>query len=397
MIHVSGGIYREVCWEGDWDQLFGSGLRAAAALASMGQSAQLSGYAATKDVPAVRAAASGVGVDADIHDAAQTVTFEYEHALATPFVIPPLHLIVRGQPIEVTAKNVLRFGMVDGDAVASCERAVYDPQSAYRPAYFRANGSTADHLAVVCNRREAFSLTGVDNLEEAIKAIAELDRAAIVVVKQGAQGMHVYSEGAIHHVPAFRTSNVWKIGTGDVFSAIFAQSWMVDGLPPRDAARRASLATAWYCDTRALPTIDLLEEFAPPECGTNHKREMVYLAGPFFNMMQRWMIRQARLALVESGMRVFSPLHDVGHGIAEDVATKDLEGIEKSSAVFAVCDGLDSGTLFEIGYARKLGIPVVVFVQSESEESLKMLAGSGCEIVRDFSSAVYRLSWIVNE
>jgi len=84
MIHVVGGIYREVCWEGDWDELFGSGLRAAAAMTSVGQRAKLSGYSSKKDAPAVRAAASGVTVEVDVHDAPQSVTFEYEHPLATP-------------------------------------------------------------------------------------------------------------------------------------------------------------------------------------------------------------------------------------------------------------------------------------------------------------------------
>ena len=58
MIHVAGGIYFEVCWEGDWNQLYGSGLRAAATLSSMGVPVRLSGYVASKHELAAQAAAS---------------------------------------------------------------------------------------------------------------------------------------------------------------------------------------------------------------------------------------------------------------------------------------------------------------------------------------------------
>jgi nucleoside 2-deoxyribosyltransferase len=398
-MQVFGGIYFERCWEGDWDQLSGSGLRAAATLASLGASPTLAGYAAREDEPAVRAASSGVGVSQlDLRVIPLTVRFEYEHPLATPIIFPPLQLIVPGDAIRSTTTNALRFGFVDGDAVVHAEAAVYDPQSAYQPAFFHANGSEADRLAVVCNSREAAHLSQKPDINTAIKTIADRDRANVVIVKQGARGARVYSDGSMQHVPAFRTPTVWPIGSGDVFSAAFAKAWAIDGASPVDAVRLASIATAWYCESRTLPTPDFLEDFAPPTVPVGPEEPpLVYLAGPFFNMMQQWAIRQARNALREAGLRVFSPLHDVGHGVADDVATKDLEGLERSAAVFALCDGLDSGTLFEIGYARRIGIPVVAFVQSETEESLKMLQGSGCEVVRDFASAVYRLVWAVYE
>lgn len=398
MIRVVGGIYFEKCWENDWDQLFGSGLRAAAAMASLGAVVRLAGYAAKEHEPAVLASARALGVAVDVHIAAQTVTFEYEHALATPVVLPPPHVTKRGSVITVEADTVLRFGMIDGDALVHANTAVYDPQSAYQPVGFAKNGSTASRLAVICNRREARLLTGADSTEDASRRLADDQGASVVVVKRGAHGATVFAEGAFHEVPAFRTSSVWPIGSGDVFSAAFTKSWAMDNLTALESARRASLATALYCESRVLPADSDMEssslEIAPAR---DWAGQQVYLAGPFFNMMQRWMIRQARAALTDSGLRVFSPLHDVGHGVAEDVARKDVEGLEASAAVFAVCDGLDSGTLFEIGYARKLGIPVVAFAQSESEESLKMLRGTGCEIVDDFASAIYRLRWVLDE
>lgn len=398
MIRVVGGIYFERCWEDDWDQLFGSGLRAAAAMTSLGAVVRLAGYAAKEHELAVRASACALGLAAvEVQVAAQTVAFEYEHSLATPVVLPPPHVTKRGSTISAEADTVLRFGMIDGDALVHADTAVYDPQSAHQPVGFTQNGSTASRLAIVCNGREAQLLTGSKSIEDAARRMADRERASVVVVKRGAHGATVFTEGAFHELPAYRTSSVWPIGSGDVFSAAFTKSWTMDNLTALESARRASLAAALYCQSRNFPTDSDIEssslEIAPAGDLTGRQ---VYLAGPFFNMMQRWMIRQARAAITDSGLRVFSPFHDVGHGIAEDVATKDIEGLEASAAVLAFCDGLDSGTLFEIGYARKLGIPVVAFVQSESEESLKMLQGTGCEIVHDFATAIYRLRWVLD-
>ena len=69
----------------------------------------------------------------------------------------------------------------------------------------------------------------------------------------------------------------------------------------------------------------------------------------------------------------------------------------KSRAVFAVVDGLDAGTMFEVGYARALDIPVIACVQAEQEEDLKMLDGTGCKIFDDFVTAVYHTAWTVLE
>jgi nucleoside 2-deoxyribosyltransferase len=104
-------------------------------------------------------------------------------------------------------------------------------------------------------------------------------------------------------------------------------------------------------------------------------------------------VEESRLALQGMGLHVFSPLHEVGMGRAHDVAPKDIEGLKASRAVLALVDGLDTGTVFEIGYARSLDKPVVVLAQSTPEEPLKMLAGTACDVVPDFVTALYRVAW----
>ena len=90
---------------------------------------------------------------------------------------------------------------------------------------------------------------------------------------------------------------------------------------------------------------------------------------------------------------MFSPLHDVGIGNAAEVTEPDIEGLNASDVVLAVVDGLDSGTLFEIGYAVSRGKKVVAYVQNESEKSLQMLEGTHCDIETDFTTAIYKTSW----
>lgn len=201
------------------------------------------------------------------------------------------------------------------------------------------------------------------------------------------------------HVPAYRTDSVWKIGSGDQFAANFAAAWLSQNRSAHDAADIASRATAYYCQHKgSFPNRRALDDFNPASiqigsCWKSRKYPCVYLAGPFFNLSQLWLVEQARTALLSMGVSVFSPFHDVGPGSAQDVVEKDLEGIKAAHVVLALADGMDSGTVYEIGYARALNIPVVVYSESETIENLKMMEGSGCVLVKDFVSAIYHAVW----
>jgi nucleoside 2-deoxyribosyltransferase len=77
----------------------------------------------------------------------------------------------------------------------------------------------------------------------------------------------------------------------------------------------------------------------------------------------------------------------------EDVVPLDLDAINEADIIVAIVDGLDSGTLFEIGYARARDIPVVAFVENEKIEALTMLQGTNCIIESDFSTTIYKTVW----
>jgi nucleoside 2-deoxyribosyltransferase len=169
-----------------------------------------------------------------------------------------------------------------------------------------------------------------------------------------------------------------------------------------EAATEASRAAALYVNNRVLPILseeieaDAEFPFSPLELSDKPLADQeyhVYLAGPFFNIAQRWLVEESRLALRGMSLKVFSPLHDIGLGSGHDVAPQDLEGLKRCRAVLALVDGVDPGTVFEVGFARSLEKPVVALAESTGEEPLKMISGSGCDVVSDFVTAIYRAAW----
>jgi hypothetical protein len=174
---------------------------------------------------------------------------------------------------------------------------------------------------------------------------------------------------------------------------------MIDGLGARDAALEASKATAYYCERREFPTHDDLSKFAPTPLLLGRRwlegyRAKVYLAGPFFSLNQLWMVEEARRLLRHMDLDVLSPYHDIGVGPASQVVPGDIAAINACDLIYAIGDGLDAGTIYEVGYARALGRPVVVYAENETTENLKMMEGTDCFIYRDFVSSIYRAAWI---
>lgn len=390
---IVGGVYVERCVQPLWDHVYGSGGRAAEAVARLvpGRT-RLVSYVGDLTRPPAEFLAGMAGFALEPVAADYAVSFDYLHPLSTPRIRPdPAGMAPHGA-IAASGDVVLRYGMLEGDAVVEAGVAVYDPQSAFGARPFGWNGSRADRLAVVLNREEAASMTGVRDAREAARLLL-LDGAEVVVVKMGGHGALVATADGTVTVPAYRTRRVWKIGSGDVFSATFAALWGCRGLPPGKAADLASRATAQYCETRSLPVADIGEleglDLTPVRPG----RGRVYLAAPFFDLGQRWLVDEARTLLRSLGADVFSPCHDVGPGPGAIVAPEDIAGLERSDAVFAVLNGLDAGTIFEVGYAVRKGIPVVALAQNVRDEDLKMLVGTACTVVDDFASALYQAVW----
>jgi len=398
-IHVVGGVYREYCVHPRWYDVFGSAGRAALAIASAGSPVVLHSYTGDSTLGVIKEKGAWLdGFEIAPTPVESEVSFKYLHDMAVPQVlgVPEVPYL----PIRLTEEKVLRFGMMEGDAVVNATWAVYDPQNAQGGRPFGANGSTAAHLALVLNLREATQLTGMpgERPEKIAPVLARQENAEVVVIKLGPRGAFVWTAAGTAQVPAYRTKRVWKIGSGDCFVAHFANAWMHDGLSPVEAADVASRATAYYCETQGFPTRENLSAytFSPVELSARYlagTQRQIYLAGPFFDLMQIWMVEQAQANLKDLGLKVFSPYHDIGLGSAGDVVSKDLAAILESDIVFAITDGLDAGTVYEIGYARALGKPVIVYSERQQAEQLKMMEGSGCTICADYTTALYSALW----
>jgi hypothetical protein len=260
---------------------------------------------------ALESTASIFGISLYAADHSDAFVFEYLHSLARP-ILRPQPSMAGSTPLSVVGDCVLSFGMLEGNAVVTATRCVYDPQSPRFPRSFASNGSVARDLAIVCNQSEAQILSGSEDIIEAGRKL--LSNCGVVVVKCGARGCLVMKENGMVEVPAFRAAPESLIGSGDLFTAMFAYQWLLVGLDPEAAATSASQATAQYCATRVLPTQwPIAVEYAQAVT-TKRGTRSIYLAGPFFSPEQLWMIEETRHHLEQQGLSVFSPYHDVGLG-----------------------------------------------------------------------------------
>ena len=402
MITVVGGTYDEHCFEPYWKERFGSGLRACWAINAISSSKEeIEFYTfADKDTAAYLRMLPPVPFS-KLHTATieKSIQFYYDHPLISPRIYPrPDTINKAANTMQAEGNNVLLYGFLEGSASVKGGKVVYDPQSPVMPIAFSKTNSNAEELAYVINIREATRLAGTNVIADIKKYFFTEEKAKVLVLKMGAKGAIVAThDGTENIIPVYKTDNVWPIGSGDIFAAIFAYHWFNTGNPIK-AAEEASWQTASYCNSKDFQFSQIKSNpEIQPSIIKEYPSGQVYLAGPFFTFAERWLINEIRKTLLDMNLKVFSPWHDVGHGVANDVVPKDLEALENSAIVFAVLDGLDSGTLFEIGYAVKKGIPIIGYVENESSESVKMLEGTQCMLEKDLTTSVYKCFWKLAE
>jgi nucleoside 2-deoxyribosyltransferase len=390
-LHIIGGTYHEICVDPSWNELYGSGLRAAHALSGYGQIALHTAIGA-EDYEGLKCMADAMQIDLHVTKQNETYFFKYDYPLANPQFIQPEMLKIHD---PVTCDYVLQFGMIECNNIVYAKKAVYDPQSPSNPQSFWKNNSTTEELIWVTNLQEAQLFTNCIELKDIKEFLFTNEGVNAAVIKNGTDGAILLQKNLDDVViPAFRTSSVWPIGTGDIFSAVFAFNYLIKRYSLSESALKASLTTAYYAEKTSLPLIEniVMSNYKPISLKERASKR-VYLAGPFFSMSQRWIIEKLREQLIKFKLEVFSPFHDVGLGTPEIVVPLDIAAIKKSDIVVALLDGLDPGTLFEIGYARALNVPVIALVENEKEESLTMLRGTGCQLEEDFSTLVYKVIW----
>ena len=397
-VSIIGGTYRETCYWPTWNVVFGSGWRAVRVFRTLCPDAIISYYSAGDEEiqKMVKIYAGSEPLEPHITPSSSSVSFYYDYPLSQPVIQG-----VKGDIFSIVANGtyVIGFGMMEATAQIEGEWVVYDPQSPSHPLSYRGQGGKAEHLALIMNEAESRLLTGESDLKRIRESLFRKEQCESLVIKRGAKGAVVFQskddEGMT--IPAFKTPHVWPIGSGDVFTTVFAYFWF-NGMPSEESALKASQAAATYCDTTAYEDISrILNEDGAYAPIAPQKQGMVYLAGPFFTLSEKLFVAECRTLLAAMGVKVFSPYHDIGEGKAEDVVPKDIDALKCCDCVFAIVDGLDSGTLFEIGYAVAHGKRVVAYVENETEGALKMLAGTGCDIEKDFTTAIYKTCWYATE
>jgi len=407
-MHIVGGCYREICHWPNTDIVMGSGGRAARVIAELLQTKGTHLHSLLPSSFEINLKQHFALVDCEFHieNVEKLVTFEYVHPLAVPEIEPPRSILEQEDfSISIKEDNVLVFGMVESEIAVQAKKLVYDPQDQVSIKTVKDRRFKAEAIALVLNHSEAISfykkLQGINTCDLSVEQLADAmlkeQSIDVVVIKSGHRGAFAKERDTKGEwISAYRTDNVFPIGSGDCFAAAFAYYWCIEKEGVTTAAKHASSVAAFYCDTKTyvsaanVPTL-ISEYNSLPSA--NRTGKSVYLAGPFFSLKEVWMVNQARQALSKIGLDVFSPYHDVGVGTAEEVVHKDIEAIEKADVIYALFDEHDPGTLFEIGYAAKLGIPIVIYAETSSNEHLKMYEGMGCKICTDFSTSIYQTSW----
>lgn len=401
---VVGGTYSEICVEPIWENIFGSGFRAVDLILQY-DSGEIVEFYTCADIIDVKPhlnyyAILNPRLKNHILEIPKSPEFHYDHPLKTPVILPrPDILVQKLENLDVKGDYILAYGMIEASIKITGDKVVYDPQSPVNPLTFKSTGSTAKQLITIVNFDEAAKMSGFTDLQEIRDFFFSEENCFALIIKMGAKGAQVFqtSQDNGTKIPVYQTNKVWNIGSGDVFSAFFALNWFKTN-NILESAILASKATAIYCNSKDLAISQSLASFNFPELIIDSTPELqVYLAGPFFTFSERWLVNQVWSALKGIGLKVFSPFHDVGHGKAADVVHKDIKGLDESAIVFAIIDGLDAGTLFEVGYAISQNKQVIAFVQNESEESLKMLEGTNCIIEKDFTTAIYKLYWTLGK
>lgn len=396
MITIIGGTYREVNLEQGSHEIFGSGLRSANYILENTDSAVQ--YYTFGDCKVQKHLNNYKKIfkafNFQIEEIDHLITFKYNFALDNPDIYPDPNTLNIGKPTEVVGDNIICFGSLEGSFNSTGNKVVYDPQTSINPKLFSTTNKAQEVIYVV-NKSEAESISKSKEINEILNFFFDVEKVKALIIKNGPSGAKVYlsnSEGL--PIPAYITDKVHKIGSGDIFTTAFSYYWFNTDWEIPECALYASKSTALYCNYGAGAVLNKnsifeFKEFNPQ----NISNKQVYLAGPIFSLSEIILVDKVREALLGFGIKVFSPYHDVGYGNSKQIAIKDIQGIENSDIILCLLDGLDSGTLIELGYAMSKGKKLIGYHTTVEHDSLFMLKVADIEYYNDLTTALYKVIW----
>lgn len=370
-MHIVGGLYHEICLRPAWNGLFGSGGRAALTVAALSNKTILHSYFEDFTHVALDPYRDN-GIQLALKKRETGIAFAYFHPLSRPHL--EANDLEEQEPIKVEGDTVLRFGLVEGDAIVSAKRAVLDPQGSMNAQDFHSNGSTAEELAIVLNEIEMKSYADDLAPEEAAQEIISTKQANIVVIKRGFRGAIVVNESLdVHEIPAFKSPNVFKIGTGDVFSALFSLFWGEQGISPVDAAHKASAGVAKYASTKRLPVQSVPDNFAAT---SGQPLGPVFVVGAKNTLGRHYAFEEAICGLGDLGIDVQLDADARGEGIP--------------AAILVLAEGMSEATIRTLLESHE-GVTAIVLDELQSTDGLQDLVGK--QSASDFATALYYAAW----
>lgn len=378
---VAGGVYIERCVVPDTARLLGSGGRAALALSSFRQDIVLHTFHPPELWGDLEANFRPYGIACHPYASDERITFSYLFPLGKAEQSP--EEVGRRREQVVSGRDILSFGCVEGDFVLRCDAAVFDPQGSGSRGFHEA-GSQANRLAIVLNRSEVTSLTGQPAIAEAAALLLATERADVIIVKDGPNGAFVYTAAAaFQSVPAYSSSALYKIGSGDVFSAIFAHEWLA-GMEPCEAANLASRHTAAYVESPILPLhCELPSQVPRGAIPINH----VALVGETDTIAKAWFLSILRDTMHRLGIPfveivdIADYIRALGENSQPDDSTATLFCVENEDAAMRLLsiNDLDKNN-------------PVIFADPRVQSYFSGLAG--LRVFSDLSQAVYEICWM---
>lgn len=390
MISIAGGVYAERCKYPAWDQIYGSGLRAAIAVSAVSDAVRLHAYVPHEWMEDVETTLASFGVAGQLRASEHPMTFEYLNTFqpnALPKELSPPY-----PDLMVEDEVVLRFGILEGDACVKGDRVVYDPQSPN--ASFYGNGSTAGCLAMIVSGRELLSLVpsyakggsgdkperhmpDEDVLLAAVVAQRDLPQPPqVVLVKDGLGGLMVFQGDQPVRIPSYAAESFFRIGSGDVTAAAFAHAWGELGWDPVDAAHYAARCTAHFLEGPRLP-LPNVADLGDRMPNTARRGEIRIVGLGDFELQALVLTTRSWLSYLGGIVR------HVTFGL-DDLDSRVHEGVDLL-LVGSRCSKI------ELEAAARAGLqPTVVFWPSAEADSSRNYF-PGAVVARDYATALYHV------
>jgi hypothetical protein len=394
MISIIGGTYREINYDDNSIDIFGSGFRCAKYL--LENNCDVNFHTSGND-EVINYLQENKKVYQKLKFtncySEELITFKYSYALDEPSIFPNILKIKKTDIINIEDSNIICYGMLETDFKVKGKKVIYDPQTSYKPIKFKDIGQACDLIYIV-NQNEAESISSSNNLIDIKKYFFQEEKVSAFIIKNGPFGATLYYKDVEFQIHSFISKNVNKIGSGDIFTSSFGYYWMVKDLSLEDCAIFASRSTALYCDKKVYVDSENLSEFIYPIFTCKElSNKQVYLASPFFSIAELILVDKIRNSLLNFGVKVFSPFHDIGFGDDVTIAQKDIDGINNSDIIFCVFDNLDSGTLIESGYSLAKNKKIIGYHRTSDDNKLLMLKPSNIKMFNNLTTAIYHTIW----